>query len=60
MVHTELPEESVHGQELLEMEKTTFLGGVIDHDIVKGVAEGDLDPISYEPFGVQESELRIM
>ena len=60
MVHIDLPEESVHGQEFKELKKDDFLGGEMQHEVVKGVALGIIDPISFEPFPLTESEIMVV
>ena len=60
MVHIELPNESVHGQELKDMKKDDFLGAEMQHEIVKGVAIGIIDPITFDPFPVTDQEFQIV
>ena len=42
--------ENPHGSELDKLHDTNFLGKELKDSIAQGIAEGDLDPITFEPF----------
>lgn len=60
MVHIELPEESVYGAELQEMKNIDFLGYDLEHETVKMIALGQMDPVSKELFIVSEEDNRVV
>ena len=59
-MHTELPSESVYGEELKEMKSLDFLGAELEHETAKKIALGMMDPVTKEEFIVSESDVRIM
>ena len=60
LVHTELPEESLYGAELGQMQSLDFLGAYLDHKVAMGIANGDLDPINLTDFATSEIDLRVI
>ena len=42
------------------MKKDDFLGAEMQHEVVKGVALGIIDPITFEPFRITEQEFQIV
>ena len=42
--------ENPHGSELDKVKDLSFLGKELNQEIAHGIAMGDLDPISYDPF----------
>lgn len=56
-MHTELPEESIYGAELGQMENLDFLGAFLEHKIAMAIAVGDLDPINLTDFATTEMDL---
>lgn len=55
-----MPEESLYGAELGQMESLDFLGAFLEHNIAMGIAQGDLDPINLTDFATSEIDLRVM
>lgn len=55
-----MPEESLYGAELGQMESLDFLGAFLEHNIAMGIAQGDLDPINLTDFATSEIDLRVI
>jgi hypothetical protein len=42
------------------MKKQDFLGAELEHEIAKGIALGDLDPIHLKAFETTETDLKVV